>query len=140
VQVVARRRESNQDLALLRIADYRSVSDGLEICPLASVPKGKDFAAVAVGCPEGKPPVLRRESIQGSVRAAKPGAPVPARFWKSGRKAQAGESGGPLTNAQGQIIGICSGTSAEHGFFCHLEEIHAFLRAAGLNSMLPRKR
>jgi S1-C subfamily serine protease len=139
VKVVGRRRENNQDLALLRIADFAGDLKTVSICPTGDLPKEKSIPALAVGCADFKLPTVRTASVQ-SVRAAKRGDPVPAKMWQSASKPALGDSGGPLVNARGQLLGICSGGQGEHAYFCHLEDIHAFLRSSGLTWVLEHKR
>jgi serine protease Do len=137
-KVIARRRENNQDLALLRIADFREDLKTLSICKTANVPKDKALSALAVGCGDFQLPKQRADSVR-AVLAAKPGDPKPARFWQSVRKPTAGDSGGPIVNTRGELLGICSGGQGKHGYYCHLEDIHAFLRSSGLNWVLEPK-
>jgi S1-C subfamily serine protease len=136
VPVVARRTDNNQDLALLRITGYAGESSGLKICPLQAAPKQKVPAGCAVGCGDTNAPTIHRVPIHEVVLAAKAGAPVRARFWCSKRVPIRGESGGPLVDGHGRLLGICSGASEGQGFYCHLEHVHAFCRQAGLAFLL----
>jgi S1-C subfamily serine protease len=139
VSVVARRRSNNQDLALLRLVGYSGESAGMEICPASSRPQVKSFVALAIGCGEANYPELSFETIEGSILAAKPGDPRPARFWCSSTRPKLGQSGAPLINAQGQLLGICSGAHGSQGLFCHIEDIQLFLREHGLLSQAGAK-
>jgi S1-C subfamily serine protease len=140
VTVLKERTQDNQDLALLLIKGYRGESSGLKICPKDGVPKGKPFDAFAAACREGKSASVRSETIEKSERVAKPKMLTPALFWCSGRRALGSESGGPLVNARGELLGICSGADGEHGYFCHLDEIHDFVRSEGLGFLLEKKK
>jgi hypothetical protein len=139
VPVVARRTENNQDLALLRIAGYAGGPPGLKICPLQAAPKQQVPAACAAGCGDANAPTLHLAPIHATVLAARAGAPIKARFWCSKRAPAPGESGGPLVDEQGRLLGICSGASGAQGFYCHLEDIHAFCRQAGLAFLLEKE-
>ena len=77
--------------------------------------------------------------IRGTVLAQRPGEPIAARFWCGSRKPIRGESGGPLMNSSGQLFGLCSGAQGEQGFYCHLDDIHDFLRVNGLKSLLKKQ-
>jgi hypothetical protein len=56
-----------------------------------------------------------------------------AHFWEASGKPTAGRSGGLLMNRQGYLLGICSGISGETGYYCHIEEIHRFLKSNALS-------
>jgi S1-C subfamily serine protease len=139
VPVVARRTENNQDLALLRITGYAGESPGLKICPLQAAPKQAVPTACAAGCGDTNAPTIHLTPIHASVYAAKPGAPIKARFWCSKRVPIAGESGGPLVDRQGRLLGICSGAAGGQGYYCHLEHIHSFCRQSGLAFLLDKE-
>jgi len=133
-RVIARQGEHNQDLALLRISDFAGESEGLVVSPKSESTKETRTSVLSVGCADGGPPDFRIESVHGPVLAAKADDKKTARFWRSDKAGKLGESGGPIVNARGQLIGIRSGMQRESAFFCHLDEIHAFLRKAGLST------
>ena len=143
VAVLKERTQDNQDLALLLIKGYRGESSGLKICPKDTAPKEKPFAAFFAACRDGKGAAVRAETIQKSQRVTKPGMPNPALFWCGARRTIGGESGGPLVNARGELLGIASfasGSQGEHGYFCHLDEIHDFVDREGLGFLLQKKK
>ncbi len=148
VKVLKLRTEDNQDLALLLIEGYNGPSAGLKICPKDSAPpKDKRFTAFFAACGKNESAVVRAETIEKSERVKKKfDDPISALFSRGANKTVGGESGGALVNAQGQLIGICSGTDRErgtdreHGYFCHLDEIHAFVRSEGLGFLFEKKK
>ena len=52
-------------------------------------------------------------------------------FWETSAKSLRGRSGGPLLDNEGLVIGICSGTQGERGYYTHIDEIHAWLKPLG---------
>jgi hypothetical protein len=54
-----------------------------------------------------------------------------ALFWEVGRKEAEGRSGGGLVDRRGALLGVCSGTNKEKSYFCHVDEIRAFLKETG---------
>jgi hypothetical protein len=44
-----------------------------------------------------------------------------------------GRSGGPLVDKRGLLIGVCSGVSKDKAYFCHIDEINAFLERNGFD-------
>jgi hypothetical protein len=118
----------------------------LKICPKDSAPKDKDkpFTAFFAACGSGKGARVRAETIETFEKIVTPGVPTPALYWRSGAKTVGGESGGPLLNSRGEVLGISSRVSSraqgEHGYFCHLDEIHAFIRSEGLGFLIEKKK
>jgi S1-C subfamily serine protease len=131
VRVIARERHS--DLALLRLTTKDELPGGLSVCPPGRPLPGKDLLALAVGCGERGPSCLV-ETVQRKRLRRSPESEVVV-VWE-GRHAQAkGRSGGPLVDRRGWVIGICSGTSGGKGYYCHVEAIHRFLKANGLEHL-----
>ena len=135
VAVLARSKDKQPDLALLRMVGYDGESDGLKIAPLVRLPD-KDFKALSVGCGIEHAPQLQLETVQDKVQTKRPGSLRSATYFRTKLQPKIGRSGGPLLDVQGRILGICSGTQEGRGYYCHLEEIHQFLHTNGLGSLL----
>jgi S1-C subfamily serine protease len=127
-EVVARSKDS-EDLALVRLATKDEMAGALKICPPESIPTGKRFAALSVGC-EGGVPSLNAETVNGRKTVRRPGAPG-LTMWEIQSRPLPGRSGGPLLDSQGRLLGVCSGANAGEGYYTHTEILHAFLKANG---------
>jgi S1-C subfamily serine protease len=125
-------RSVDVDLALLRIATRDPLPGSIAVCSPKRVPSGQDFAGLAVGCSAGSPPGCVAEAVLGKKLVRKPGEDVGAWHWEVSKKTAKGHSGGPLLDVNGSLIGVASGFSGEHGYYVHVEEVHAFLRRNGV--------
>jgi thiol-disulfide isomerase/thioredoxin len=118
-----------RDLALVR---FRTESP-LDVTPIA--PTGVQLQpgapVVSVGCNHGENPTARLSHIttinrfQGFPNVEAAGAPVE------------GRSGGPLYNAQGQVIGVCFAANPQddEGLYASIASIHAKLDELKLTSV-----
>jgi hypothetical protein len=105
------------------------------LCPARLVPAGKDFEALTVGCSEGEAPTCLVDVVAGKRFVRRGAAAKPVPLWEVDRRHLGGRSGGPLVSKAGHLLGVCSGTSKEKTYFCHTEEIRAFLKESGLDSL-----
>jgi S1-C subfamily serine protease len=60
-------------------------------------------------------------------------------FWETVEVPEAGRSGGPLIDAKGQVIGICSASSGGRGYYTHLDEIQVVLKRDGFGWLIGRQ-
>ncbi len=61
-------------------------------------------------------------------------------FWQTQKPPTEGRSGGPLISANGELVGICSLTGEEKGFYGHLDEIHYLIRKhSSCQWLLPKQ-
>jgi hypothetical protein len=125
-EVVAQSRDA-ADLALIRIPTRDRAPGVLTICPPDAVP-ARAFAALSVGCDDGKAPTCQTEEARGKKQVRRPGETQDATCWQVARKPAAGRSGGPLLDARGRVVGVCSGAADSGGYYSHAEAIHAFLK------------
>lgn len=127
-----------QDLALLHCAPPAGPPVAVRICPLKEVPTKAEFAALSVGCKNGEAPSLGFDAVKGARKVRKPDGTV-AFVWEIAGEVAKGRSGGPLLTEQGLLIGIASGTGNGKAYFCHIEDIHDFLRQNGFRWLTEEK-
>jgi S1-C subfamily serine protease len=134
--VVARAKEA--DLALLRFERRDQVVAVVPLCRPESIPKDKEFPALLTGCAQGGAPSLVEEVVRKKL-VRKPNATDATAMWEVGGETPKGRSGGPLIDRQGYVLGLCSGTSGQKGYYVHIDEIHGFLRENGFRWLLEEK-
>lgn len=119
------------DLAILRLPTTHT--------KLASLPLASQAApgklVYSVGCSDGKQPTVLPERLLGDYRVRRPGHKLSSRMWKSEMPPNAGRSGGPLIDEDGNIWGIAIAASGRNGFYVHRNEIVVFLKDNGLDPL-----
>jgi S1-C subfamily serine protease len=128
-EVVARTKDG-RDLALVRLATKDELPS-LRVCPPRRVPAERGFAAVTVGCSDGKPPSCRDETVAGKKLIRRPGDKEAVLTWEVKERPAAGRSGGPLVDARGYLLGVCSGAGGREGYYGHTDAVHGFLKENG---------
>jgi S1-C subfamily serine protease len=79
----------------------------------------------SIGCDDGKEPRIEAVSLVGRKVVKKDG--VGRFFWEARGETVKGRSGGPLLDADGRLIGVCSGTQEGMSYYAHLDEIRSAL-------------
>jgi serine protease Do len=93
--------DARRDVAMLRV-EPRTPLPSLDVIDSATV-KTNDPVMV-IGTPRGRPRVMTTGEVRG-VEVSLPGL-VPRAFISFSAEVQPGNSGGPLLNARGQVIGV----------------------------------
>lgn len=120
------------DLALLQ-AHEQKPPGFLRIAPnhlLAKPP----FAVLTVGCTDGKVPQLKTDRVQKLIHG-KTETGLRGKLWESEKAPSEGRSGGPMIDANGNLVGICNGTSDGKGYYLQFEEIRLALKRVGLEQL-----
>jgi len=137
-KVIARTKQG--DLALIRLAAGDGWPEPLPVCPPELVPRETAFPVLSVGCAEGaKGPSCWADRVRGKKRVRKKGQKEAAYFWEVTKKPVSGRSGGPLVDRRGYLLGVCSGSNGDLGYYCHIDEVHAFLRTNGFRWLYSKE-
>lgn len=124
-------RSPDDDLAVLRFSTRQDVPALLPICSPQGIPHDPDFPVLSVGWGGGAPTsVAGKVSAKKRVRKGSKGAAT--LVWELNKPSKPGQSGGPLIDRHGYVVGVASGNSGGHGYFCHTEGIHRLLDKNGL--------
>ena len=118
------------DFALLKILAGKMPVPQVALALPGERPKRFPFDAVSIGCTYGSPPTALAEKI-GDKRFARKNDFEKAFFWETAKCPEPGRSGGPLFSADGKVIGLCAAAKDGKGYYCHLDEILAVLKAEG---------
>jgi S1-C subfamily serine protease len=129
--VIAAKSAAGLDLAILRVSD--PAKRFVTCLPVADGTTNRAGAPVrSIGSLDGKPAVRVEPSVE-FVLVRKNDKTF--RFWKSASAAEPGRSGGALVDRDGKLLGICSGSHRDFGYFVHAAEIHDLLKQAGLGDL-----
>lgn len=121
--------DKRADLALIRArvdADTEIV-----VAKLAKLSSPK--YAYSVGCGGGKPPkvspeqIIRAEELSIRLPNEAPGELAKRFMWETSEGQEQGRSGGPLLNANGDLLGIALGKNGGNGYYSHIREISEYL-------------
>jgi hypothetical protein len=132
-QVDIKKRWPKVDLALLKAIEPDP--PGFLLVPKEFVSGRFPYPALSCGCTFGDLPMLAVEQVTRQLRVRKLDNTV-GDYWETEKKPVVGRSGGPLVNVNGELIGICSGTDREKGYYVHVGEIITSLRSCDLDRLL----
>jgi len=118
------------DLALVKVATGVEPPPVVRVAGPGQRPKRFPFPALSLGCPNASAPLVRTERIAGKSLGRRTDDGF-AFFWQMADKPLAGMSGGPLLDAEGRLIGVCSEQKDGTGYFTHLDEVLAGLKRSG---------
>lgn len=124
-----------RDLALLRVTTPDPFPNALSLCPPQGVPDEESFPALAVGCGAGEAPIASVEKVLGKKRVRREEKDDTAYCWEVEGKQKLGNSGGPLVDRKGLLLGILSGANRGSSYFSHRDEVQRFLRQNGYGWM-----
>src|SRR5262245_39251362 len=127
-------RMPNEDLAVVQapVQDLAGIGV-LRICPRKELqwPERKNVAVLTVGCdgPNRTPRLMTDVFLDKRVPVKPNGAQVVC--YETRHPPVQGRSGGPLIDQRGYLMGICSGTENQRGYYTYILPIHSALSGAG---------
>lgn len=127
---VLARAKGGHDLAILRLRTEDAAPGILRIAP-DSKDQITGGAVLSLGCSDGEAPTCRADKVEKKM-VRREGEAEEIAMWEGGNASSRGRSGGALVDKGGCLIGVVSGVNKDKAYYCHIDDIRAFLRANGL--------
>jgi S1-C subfamily serine protease len=126
-----------RDLALLRVRSDDPAPGVLPVCP--SDPKlelgrGEVFS---VGFGEGDARTGFTDSVEKRL-VRREGEEIP--MWEGSKASSRGRSGGAIVDKRGYLVGVASGVNDGKAYYCHIDDIRAFLKTNGVSWLYEEKK
>ncbi len=128
----------NSDVALVQMLTKDELSKPMPVAAVSENSQKKTMPALSIGCDGGRPPTCVVVEVQGKKLVARKGQPGAAFFWQVNHRPLKGRSGGPLIDKKGQVLGVCSFAGDNAGYYCHIEEIHRFLKSQDMEWLIAK--
>jgi S1-C subfamily serine protease len=125
--VVIKTQKAPEDLALLRVISADPLPAFLPPSRDQKFPKDAHIPVMSTGCDSGKAPISFLDNTVTKKQGKRPDGKIGI-FWEMDANRHPGNSGGPLIDKDGCLIGICSGTNNDKTYFTHHETILTFLK------------
>lgn len=110
----------------------------VQLGPAWQRPKAFPAPALAVGAANGRAVTGQPDTILKKEFVRRDGK-QPAFFWRTERPSEPGQSGGPLLDARGRVIGVTVAVRGGAGYHAHHDEIVAALKRDGHGWLVPGK-
>jgi S1-C subfamily serine protease len=127
-------RMAEDDIAVVEAAIKDAPEIGVvRICPKSQLPTPEKLhvPVLTVGCDGPKrTPRLATDTVLNKVTVQKPNG-TKVLCWETEHPPQQGRSGGPLIDKRGYLMGICSGTERNRGYYTYIVRIQQALAGAG---------
>lgn len=132
-------RNAEKDLAVIQVPIKNPETRGvLRICPKNKLPKTEKlrFPVLTVGCdgPNRTPRLLIDLVIDKKIPVKPNRAKVLC--WETEGKPVQGRSGGPLIDTRGYLMGVCSGSENQRGYYAYISEIYKAVSATGFGWLI----
>jgi S1-C subfamily serine protease len=114
-------RAPESDVAVVRLPAGKRNWATVRLAAPSGGAAGPD-AVWSVGCDDGKEATIEAVALT-ERKLVKRKDGTGAFFWAARGEAVRGRSGGPLLDAEGRLLGICSGTQEGISYYVHLGEI-----------------
>ncbi len=127
------------DLALVRVPLGEHDVQPLRLAARRDRPKSFPAPVWTVGVGSGAASSVRLDAALGKRLVRRANGEIAGFFWETLIPPERGRSGGPLLDADGQVIGICTATQGGSGYYTYLDEILAALASNDFRWLRPAK-